>query len=78
MMQYVVLAPWAVHSVYSYIVKDESEKEFSSILVLPLLLWRMVHNQMRISFSRYRTAKGTTRIVDKSIEFEQVDRERNW
>uniref|UniRef100_A0A7N2LG43 Uncharacterized protein n=1 Tax=Quercus lobata TaxID=97700 RepID=A0A7N2LG43_QUELO len=31
-----------------------------------------------ISISRYQTAKGKNRIVDKSIEFKQVDRERNW
>ncbi|XP_019187912.1 PREDICTED: protein ECERIFERUM 1-like isoform X2 [Ipomoea nil] len=38
----------------------------------------MLHNQLWISLSRYRTAKGDNRIVDKGIEFEQVDRERNW
>ncbi|CAL9239304.1 unnamed protein product, partial [Arabidopsis halleri] len=26
----------------------------------------------------HKTAKGRKRIVDKSIEFEQVDRERSW
>ncbi|KAJ4832146.1 Very-long-chain aldehyde decarbonylase cer1 [Turnera subulata] len=31
-----------------------------------------------ISLSRYRTAKGNNRIVDKGIEFDQVDREANW
>ncbi|KAL0339158.1 UNVERIFIED_CONTAM: Very-long-chain aldehyde decarbonylase CER1 [Sesamum angustifolium] len=76
--QYVVLAPWVVHSTYSYMTKDESERDLSYFLILPLLLSRMVHNQIWISLSRYRTAKGDNRIVDKSIEFEQVDRERNW
>ncbi|WKA05181.1 hypothetical protein VitviT2T_023161 [Vitis vinifera] len=38
----------------------------------------MLHNQLWISLSRHRTAKGNNRIVDKGIEFEQVDRERNW
>ncbi|KAK6119313.1 hypothetical protein DH2020_046944 [Rehmannia glutinosa] len=47
-------------------------------IIFPFLLSRMVHNQIWISLSRYRTAKGTNRIVDKNIEFEQVDRERNW
>lgn len=59
-------------------VKDEKEKDLSNFLILPFLLWRVIHNQMWISLSRYRTAKGTNRIVDKAIEFEQVDRERNW
>ena len=40
------------------------------------MLWRLIHSQIWISYSRYRTAK--LRIVDKSIEFEQVDRERDW
>ncbi|CAK9178981.1 unnamed protein product [Ilex paraguariensis] len=76
--KYVVLAPWVVHSMYSYMVKDESERDFSNFLIFPFLLSRMLHNQIWISLSRYRTAKGNNRIVDKSIEFDQVDRERNW
>ncbi|XP_044491444.1 very-long-chain aldehyde decarbonylase CER1-like [Mangifera indica] len=76
--KYVVLAPWVLQSIYSYMVKDEKEKDLSNFLILPFLLWRVIHNQMWISLSRYRTAKGTNRIVDKAIEFEQVDRERNW
>ncbi|KAK1393754.1 Aldehyde decarbonylase [Heracleum sosnowskyi] len=76
--KYVVMAPWVAHSVYSYLTKDESERDYSNFLILPFLLWRMLHNQIWISLSRYRTAKGNNRIVDKTIEFEQVDRERNW
>nr|XP_017245254.1 PREDICTED: protein ECERIFERUM 1-like [Daucus carota subsp. sativus] len=75
--KYIVMAPWVVHSVYSYIAKDERERDLTNFLILPILLWRMLHNQIWISFSRYRTAKGNNRIVDKTIEFEQVDRERN-
>lgn len=73
-----VLAPGITYSVYSNVVRDGDERDLSSLLVLPLLLWRVVHNQLWISLSRYRTAKGSNRILDKSIEFEQVDRERNW
>ncbi|XP_051149751.1 very-long-chain aldehyde decarbonylase CER1-like [Andrographis paniculata] len=76
--KYVVLAPWVIHSTYSYLVKDKSERDLSQFLIFPFLLSRMVHNQIWISLSRYRTAKGDNRIVDKNIEFEQVDRERNW
>ena len=73
-----VLAPWIIHSTYSSMVKDEKERDLLNFLIFPFLLWRMLHNQIWISLSRYRTANGSNRIVDKSIEFEQVERERNW
>ncbi|KAE9603419.1 hypothetical protein Lal_00008242 [Lupinus albus] len=76
--KYLILSPWIVHSTYSVFVKDKNERDISTSLIFPFLLFRMLHNQIWISFSRYRTAKGTTRIVDKGIEFDQVDRERNW
>ncbi|TKY68823.1 hypothetical protein E2542_SST05085 [Spatholobus suberectus] len=76
--KYVILAPSVVHSLYSMLVKDRSEKDIFNFLILPFLLWRMLHNQIWITLSRYRTAKGNARIVDKGIEFDQVDRERNW
>ncbi|KAJ8756105.1 hypothetical protein K2173_024652 [Erythroxylum novogranatense] len=74
--KYLLLAPWAIHRTYNMVVKDE--KDISSFLIFPFLLWRMLHNQIWISLSRYRTAKGSNRIVDKGIEFDQVDRERSW
>ncbi|KAK0583457.1 hypothetical protein LWI29_037204 [Acer saccharum] len=76
--KYVILAPWAVHSIYSYAVYEESERDLGYLLIFPFLLLRMLHNQIWISFSRYRTAKGNNRIVDKAIDFDQVDRERSW
>jgi aldehyde decarbonylase len=74
----VVLAPWVIHSTYSLIVKDKSERDVSTFLILPFLLWRVLHNQIWISLSRYRTSKGNNRILDKGIEFDQVDREKDW
>ncbi|KAM1362959.1 hypothetical protein PS1_028256 [Malus domestica] len=76
--KHVVVAPWIIHGTYSYFANDEEDKDLSYFLIFPLILWRFVHNQLWISLSRYRTAKGNGRIVDKSLEFEQVDRERNW
>ncbi|XP_051147353.1 very-long-chain aldehyde decarbonylase CER1-like isoform X1 [Andrographis paniculata] len=76
--KYVVLAPFAIKATYSYMTKGEGERDLTEFLILPFLIWRMVHDQIWISFSRYRTAQGANRIVDKSIEFDQVDRERNW
>ncbi|OAY62538.1 very-long-chain aldehyde decarbonylase CER1 [Manihot esculenta] len=76
--KHMILAPWAIHSTYSFLVKEKDERDLGYFLIFPFLLLRMLHNQIWISFSRYKTAKGSNRIVDKGIEFEQVDRESNW
>ncbi|CAN4112485.1 unnamed protein product [Withania somnifera] len=77
--KYLLLAPFVGHSIYSYFMnKDESQRDIGYIIIFPLLVSRIIHSQLWISISRYRTAKGNNRIVDKSIEFEQVDRESNW
>ncbi|KAI4353102.1 hypothetical protein L6164_002076 [Bauhinia variegata] len=76
--KYVVLLPWVVHSTYSFFMNDKKERDLSTFCIFPLLVSRMIHNQIWITLSRYRTAKGNNRIVDKGIEFDQVDRERNW
>ncbi|KAG4151554.1 hypothetical protein ERO13_D04G072550v2 [Gossypium hirsutum] len=59
-------------------VKDNKDIDVSKLALFPSMLWRMLHNQLWISLSRYRIAKGTNKIVDKGIEFDQVDRERDW
>ncbi|KAJ6723970.1 STEROL DESATURASE [Salix koriyanagi] len=74
--KHVILVPWVVQNIYSFMVKDE--KDLSSFLIFPILLWRALHNQLWISLSRYRTAKGNNRIIDRGIEFDQVDRESSW
>ncbi|XP_022725691.1 protein ECERIFERUM 1-like isoform X1 [Durio zibethinus] len=76
--KYVILAPWVVHSTYCLVCKGEKEADLFYFLIFPFLLTRFLHNQIWVSYSRYRTAKGNNRIVDKGIEFEQVDRESNW
>ncbi|WCJ23080.1 Very-long-chain aldehyde decarbonylase GL1-4 [Euphorbia peplus] len=74
--KYIVLAPWVIWHSYNYLIKGGNDH--SSFLIFPLTLWRMIHNQIWISVSRYRTVKGNNRILDKPIEFDQVDREKNW
>ncbi|GLT71637.1 hypothetical protein SLA2020_436390 [Shorea laevis] len=59
-LKYVVLAPWVIHSTYSFVNKDGGERDFSSFLIFPFLLWRMLHNQIWISLSRYWAAKAKT------------------
>uniref|UniRef100_A0A7N0RGQ9 Fatty acid hydroxylase domain-containing protein n=1 Tax=Kalanchoe fedtschenkoi TaxID=63787 RepID=A0A7N0RGQ9_KALFE len=74
--------PWkplgSFKNVYSFFTADEKQWDLSNFLLLLLLPLRAVQNQIWTSYSRYRTANGSNRIVDKSIEFEQVDREINW
>ncbi|KAG2296399.1 hypothetical protein Bca52824_043068 [Brassica carinata] len=72
--KYLVLAPLVIDSIYSYATMRDVDK----LLILVVMVGRVVHSQMWISFARYKIAKGTKRIVNKSIEFDQVDRERTW
>ncbi|XP_050156186.1 very-long-chain aldehyde decarbonylase CER1-like [Malus sylvestris] len=77
-LKYLILAPWVIHSTLLFIVNDGKDRDSTYLLMFPLMLWRMIHNQIWITLSRYRTAKGNGRIVDKGLEFDQVDREKNW
>ncbi|ONI22196.1 hypothetical protein PRUPE_2G113600 [Prunus persica] len=76
--KHVILAPWVIHSTWLLVANDGKERDISYFLILAVVLWRILHNQIWISLSRYRTAKGNGRILDKGLEFEQVDRENNW
>ncbi|KAL4368588.1 hypothetical protein GQ457_05G031520 [Hibiscus cannabinus] len=76
--KYIILGPWITESIYSILVKDAEEWDLFNLTILPLILWRVLHQQLWNSLSRYRAAKGTNRIVDKAIDFDQVDRESNW
>ncbi|KAH6772877.1 Fatty acid hydroxylase superfamily [Perilla frutescens var. frutescens] len=77
-LKYMILAPWATHSLYCAATKGKNERDYTNLIIMPFLLSRALHNQIWISISRHRTAKGNNRILDRSIEFEQVDRESNW
>jgi aldehyde decarbonylase len=43
-----------------------------------MLLLRLLYAQLWITVSRYQTARSRHRIVNKSLDFDQVDRESNW
>ncbi|AES81238.1 fatty acid hydroxylase superfamily protein [Medicago truncatula] len=73
--KFMILSPWIAHSMYSFIW---GERDPVYHVIFPFMLIRMLHNQIWISISRYQTAKGKSKIVDKGLEFEQVDRETNW
>ncbi|EHA8587100.1 very-long-chain aldehyde decarbonylase GL1-5 [Cocos nucifera] len=76
--KYVIMAPWVVHGLHMMATKGWREMDLSYLVIFPSLLLRMLHNQAWISLARFQNARSKHRIVDKSIEFEQVDRERNW
>lgn len=76
--KHLLLAPWVAESLYSFLTKEKKERDYTNLMIFPFLLSRVLHNLVWISISRHRTAKGKNRIVDKNIEFEQVDRESNW
>lgn len=77
-MKYVVIAPFVVKGTYDFIVSEAKDRDYGLMAIFPFLLFRMLNNQFWISLNRYKTAKGKNKIVDKNIEFEQVDRERDW
>ena len=72
------MAPVVVHGAHRVMNKGWGDIDIAYALILPSLLLRMIHNQIWISLSRYQTARSKHRIVDRAIEFEQVDRERGW
>ncbi|KAK1308992.1 Protein ECERIFERUM 1 [Acorus calamus] len=76
--KYFVLAPWVVHSAHKVMVEGVTKRDLMELAVVPILLMRLVHHLIWISLSRFQTAGGKHRIVSKSLEFEQVDRESNW
>ncbi|CAA7045297.1 unnamed protein product [Microthlaspi erraticum] len=76
--KYLLVAPWVMSSIHSYATVKDEEKDLGRLLIVVLMMWRIVHSQIWISVSRQRTAMGRKKIVDKPIEFEQVDRERTW
>ncbi|XP_003574039.2 protein ECERIFERUM 1 [Brachypodium distachyon] len=76
--KYLVLAPWVAHGFHQLATKGWRETDLGYIAILPSMLLRALHNQAWITVSRLQNARGRKQIVDRGIEFEQVDRERNW
>ncbi|KAG2567357.1 very-long-chain aldehyde decarbonylase GL1-7-like [Panicum virgatum] len=76
--KYLVLAPAVLHTARRVATKGWGDLDPAYVVMLPALLLRMIHNQIWISLSRYQMARRKNVIVDRSIEFEQVDRESSW
>ncbi|AQK55500.1 very-long-chain aldehyde decarbonylase GL1-6 isoform X2 [Zea mays] len=76
--KYALVAPWAVRSTYRFVRSGSGERDLLAFAVLPVLLLRLLYSQLWITVSRHQTARSRHRIVNKSLDFEQVDRERNW
>ncbi|GJN20836.1 hypothetical protein PR202_gb08262 [Eleusine coracana subsp. coracana] len=76
--KYLVLAPWVAHGAYLAATKGWREADLGYLAIMPSLILRLLHNQTWITISRLQNARSRRQIVDRGIEFEQVDRERNW
>ncbi|KAL6659162.1 hypothetical protein ACP70R_003202 [Stipagrostis hirtigluma subsp. patula] len=78
MERYCLLAPCVLHSFYLWTTNGWREVDPVYIGIFPTVLLRLLHNQIWITVSRIQNARCKHQIVDRGIEFEQVDRERNW
>ncbi|XP_020274902.1 protein ECERIFERUM 1-like isoform X2 [Asparagus officinalis] len=78
--KYALLVPWVARSMHKAIrAKNEGEEiDFLNLTILPTLLIRLLYSQLWITISRFHTARTKHKIVNKSLDFDQVDRERNW
>uniref|UniRef100_A0A453CIT0 Uncharacterized protein n=1 Tax=Aegilops tauschii subsp. strangulata TaxID=200361 RepID=A0A453CIT0_AEGTS len=76
--KYLVLAPAALHTAHRVVTKGWGDMSLAYAAILPALLLRMIHNQIWISLSRHQTARRKHIIVDRGLEFDQVDRESSW
>ena len=79
-LQYILLAPWVARSTYKLTRAYNEGKEIDifNLVIIPTLLLRLLYTQLWITLSRFHTARTKHKIVDKSLDFDQVDRERNW
>ncbi|THU56606.1 hypothetical protein C4D60_Mb11t19010 [Musa balbisiana] len=73
--KYLILVPWVVHITDSYLTKEEGERDLSRFLSIFALLLRLAHAQLWINLAHFQTVRSKHLIVDKAIEFDQVDRE---
>uniref|UniRef100_A0A0D9VMJ4 aldehyde oxygenase (deformylating) n=1 Tax=Leersia perrieri TaxID=77586 RepID=A0A0D9VMJ4_9ORYZ len=77
--KYALVAPWAAYRTYQFVTaRSDKERDLLSFMVLPVLLLRLLYSQLWITISRHQTARSKHKIVNKSLDFDQVDRERNW
>ncbi|KAL4190491.1 hypothetical protein AMTRI_Chr07g75910 [Amborella trichopoda] len=76
--KYMVIVPCAIHAVYRIYGAQKQKRDHATIISLGLFLSRIIHDQLWITLSRFQTARSKHRIQSRGIDFEQVDRERNW
>ncbi|KAG1361489.1 Protein WAX2 [Cocos nucifera] len=62
---------------HKFMAASGEQRDMLNFLIFPILLLRLLYSQLWITFSRFQTAKSKHRIVDKSLDFDQVDRESN-
>ena len=72
------MAPFAAQTIYQLVRNPASKIDMVNLLIILLQLLRAFHSLVWISWARFQTASSKHRIIHRSLEFEQVDRERNW
>ncbi|KAF9586851.1 hypothetical protein IFM89_039926 [Coptis chinensis] len=76
--KYLVLVPFLGHAAETLYRTEPQHRDYGLLYPFLVLLSRLIHNQLWITLSRLQNARSKHRIQSKSLEFEQVDRERNW
>ncbi|KAH7669752.1 aldehyde decarbonylase protein [Dioscorea alata] len=78
--KYALLVPFVGQSVYKFFRMRNNGEEIDmfNLAIFPIFLLRLLHSQLWISLSRFKTVQSKHLIVDKSLDFSQVDRESNW
>lgn len=75
--KYLLVTPFVIKAIHTNLLGGQEADNFSLVLLI-FVAFRYLHNQLWISISRYQNARSKRQIQSKSIEFEQVDRERTW
>ncbi|CAN6486166.1 unnamed protein product [Victoria cruziana] len=76
--KYTVLLPFIGHAARTLYNSEPADRDYTLLCPFYLLVSRLVHDQLWISWSRFQNARSKHQIQSRGIEFQQVDRERRW
>ncbi|KAF3780487.1 ECERIFERUM 1 protein [Nymphaea thermarum] len=76
--KYTVLLPFIGHAAHTLYHSEPADRDYTLLCPFYLLVSRLVHDQLWISWSRFQNARSKHQIQSRGLEFQQVDRERRW